>query len=88
MATRTSKTAAAARSNEQLALELVKATLLGSVRTSISDELILGNVKDANKLVLERARLDGAYAVRLYTDIIGRLEKLSLLEQGVSGSQK
>ncbi|OZI48362.1 glycosyltransferase [Bordetella genomosp. 4] len=81
MATRASKAAAAARSNEQLALELVKATLVGSVRTGISDELILNGVKDANKLTLERARLDGAYAVRLYIDILGRLDRLSSLKQ-------
>jgi len=77
MATRAPKAATAARSNEQLALELVKATLLGSVRTSIPDELILNNIKDANKITVERSRLDGAYAVRLYTDILGRLNKQS-----------
>lgn len=61
--------------NQQLALELVRAVLLGSVRQGIPDELILNSVKDANTLTLERARLDGAYAVRLYKDILARLNK-------------
>ncbi|GAB3087639.1 hypothetical protein GCM10027287_29700 [Bordetella muralis] len=61
-------------SNAQLALELVRATLIGNVRAGISDELISNGVKDANKLATERAKLDGVYAVQLYADILGRLD--------------
>lgn len=75
MATRTSKSSAVAMSNQQLALELVKATLVGSVHAGISDDLILKNVSHANKLATERARLDAAYAVRLYRNILSRLEQ-------------
>lgn len=76
MATRASKATAVTLSNEQLALELVKATLLGNAaRSGASDELILNNTKkDVNKFTVERARLDGAYAVRLYQNILSRLE--------------
>ncbi|CAM4334874.1 Glycosyl transferase family 1 domain-containing protein [Bordetella tumbae] len=77
MATRVSKAAAVALSNQQLALELVKATLVGNVRTGASDELILNNIKDVNTLTVERSRLDAAYAVRLYTNILNRLEQWS-----------
>lgn len=77
MATRTSKPATEVLSNEQLALELAKAILVGSVRAGIPDDLILNNVKDANKLTLEKVRLDGAYAALLYADILGRLDKQS-----------
>lgn len=76
MATRISKAATSALSNQQLALELVKATLVGNAaRSSASDELILNNTKkDVNKFTVERARLDSAYAVRLYQNILSRLE--------------
>lgn len=78
MATRSTTTPSTALSNQQLAIELVKATLLGNVRAGIPDELILNNVKDADRLTLERARLDGAYSVRLYQNILSRLDKHSL----------
>ncbi|CAM4092903.1 hypothetical protein [Bordetella tumulicola] len=76
MATRVSKAAAAELSNQQLALELVKATLVGNVaRSAVLDELIMNNTKkDVSKFTVERARLDAAYAVRLYRNILSRLE--------------
>jgi len=77
MATRARKPAATSSANEQLALELVKATLLSNVRTGVPDELILEDIKSAHKLVTERARLDGGYAVRLYRNILSRLEAQS-----------
>lgn len=75
MATRASKTATSALTNEQLALELTKVALAGSVRVGISDEVILNNTRDANKLALERARLDSAYVARLYISIRNRLDQ-------------
>src|SRR5690606_30314871 len=74
MATRASKAVSAAISNQQLTLELVRMVLAGSVRAGIPDDLILSSTKDANKLTIERARLDSAYAVRLYNNILARLE--------------
>lgn len=76
MATRVSKAAAVELSNQQLALELVKATLVGNAgRSAVFDELIMNNTKkDVSKFTVERARLDGAYAVRLYRNILSRLE--------------
>ena len=76
MATRASKAASAELSNQQLALELVKATLVSAAaRSSMSDELLLNKAKqNVNQFTVERARLDGAYAVRLYRNILTRLE--------------
>lgn len=75
MLTPESQNAPTTLSNQQIALELVKSTLLGSVRSGIPDALILQSVQDANKLAAERARLDSFYAVRLYTSVLDRLEK-------------
>ncbi|CAM4232517.1 hypothetical protein [Bordetella muralis] len=88
MATRVSKAAAAPLSNQQLALELVKTTLAGNVRAGFSDELILENIKHANKLVAERARLDGAYAVGLYRNILNRLEQPPVEKKNLDNSDQ
>jgi len=88
MATRMSKAASNTLSNQQLALEIVKATLVGSVRAGISDDLILNNVSHANKLAAERARLDGAYAVRLYRNILSRLEQPPVEKQAPDSSEQ
>ena len=76
MATRASKAASAELSNQQLALELVKATLVSTAaRASMTDELLLNKAKqNVSKFTIERSRWDAVYAVRLYRNILTRLE--------------
>ncbi|OZI56388.1 hypothetical protein CAL20_13210 [Bordetella genomosp. 4] len=62
---------------QQLALELIAAAFVGPSRTGAADELILNSGCDAEELVAERARLDGAYAVQIYTKILMQLDKSS-----------
>jgi len=75
MPVRTTK--AIAVSNHALALELTKAALLGGAVKGLthSEEMLLNQVPTANRLAVESARLDAAYAVRLYQGILTRLNK-------------
>ncbi|GAB3333686.1 hypothetical protein GCM10027565_28250 [Bordetella tumulicola] len=70
------KSDSAALSNQHLAVEFAIATLASNVtRSTVSADLILNNTKkDVNKFTIEQARLDGAYAVRLYKNIMSALE--------------
>jgi len=63
-------------SNQKLALELVKATLVSNTTYSTTAANLISNNmnRDINKLMAEQANLDAAYAARLYRDTLDRLE--------------
>ncbi|GAA5233029.1 hypothetical protein GCM10025795_13170 [Verticiella sediminum] len=63
-------------SNQQLALELVKAALAGgAIKGSTVEKEDIQDIDSVNMLVLHRARLDAAYIVRLYSGLVNRLEQ-------------
>ncbi|WP_459617473.1 hypothetical protein [Bordetella sp. 2513F-2] len=64
-------TRSTAPTNQEVALEIVKAALLGgALRHSAAKE-----TESATKAANERASLDAVYAVRLYQNVLGRLNR-------------
>jgi len=76
MPPRPQKSSVVVPSNQDIALEIVKAALAGGAlqRRPVPVDIIQGRPDEANKLTAEYARLDASYAVRLYQGVLTRLE--------------